>query len=159
MSDALSDWQIELLERGGLTISPAAWVLVTAEVEAPYGELLHDAFKTAEVAKLLQVSDSTVQRRRLGRKLWAVKSGSEWLFPTLQFIIDGSRQGQIQGLDKVVPALPKSLHPLAVAGFLTTPQPGLHGKSRLMSPLQWLRCGGDPRLVVEAAEAVRWMGI
>ncbi|SHT82704.1 Uncharacterised protein [Mycobacteroides abscessus subsp. massiliense] len=159
MNWALSDWQIELLERGGLKVSSTPVEAPSAELEKVHRALLHGAFTTAEVARILQVGESAVQQRRRDCTLWAVQNGSEWRFPVLQFISDGSVGGQIRGLDLVFSALPKSLSPLAVAGFLTTPQLGLQKKTRLLSPLEWLCDGGDARLVVNVAEAVGWMGI
>lgn len=159
MSWVLSDWQVELLRRGGLTISSSDGAVAVAELEAAHRELMCNALTTAEVAKLLQVHESEVQERREDRTLWAVRIGNEWYFSTLPFIGNGPRHELLRGLDQVFPALPESLDPLSVAGFLTTPQPGLQGRTRLMSPLEWLRDGGDPQRVVGAAEAVGWIGI
>lgn len=159
MSWALADWQVELLRRGGLAISPTAGALAVAELEATYRELLRDAFTTAEVAKLLRLPESEVRQRREDRALWAIQSSNDWRFPRLQFIVNGPRREQLRGLDQVFPTLPGSLHPLSVAGFLTTPQPGLIQLDQPVTPMEWLSTGGDPQLVRDAAQAVQWTGL
>lgn len=159
MSWALADWQVELLQRGGLAISTTAGASAAAELEATCRELLRGAYTTAEVAKLIRLPEAEVRQRSEDRTLLAIDSGNEWRFPTLQFIGYGSRRELLQGLDQVLPALPESLHPLSVAGFLATPQPGLLRKTQLVTPLEWLATGGDLQPVLDAAHAVQWTGL
>ena len=59
-------------------------------------------------------------------------------------------------LEAWLPVLPADLHPLSVAGFLTTPQPDLRIGGRPVSPLEWLRSGGDVDPVLSVAEAADW---
>ncbi|WP_157930987.1 hypothetical protein [Mycobacteroides abscessus] len=139
-------------------IGPTDRALVAAQLEAEYRQLMCDAFTSMEVAKMLRVSVTRVQQRHRDRSLWAVQEGNESRFPALQFVSNGQRRGQIRGLDQVFPVLPESLHPLSVAGFLTTPQPGLIRMGQLVTPIQWLGAGGDKRLAVAVAESVKWAG-
>lgn len=157
----LTQGQMALLERGGLRMSgnTASAAIAATELVAAHATLVNTAYTTAQVAELLGVRDARVRQRRADRTLWAIQNGNEWLFPALQFITDGPRRGQIRGLDRVLPALPESLHPLSVAGFLLTPQPGLNRQNQLNTPLEWLSTGGDPQPVIEAARAVQWAGL
>lgn len=158
-SSMLTEDQIALLERGGLTGSRTAGAIAATSLLAAHGALLKDAYTTAEAAELLGVRQSRIRQRRGDRSLWAIQNGSEWLFPALQFNTESPRRGQIRGLDKVFPALPEFLHPMAVAGFLTTPQPGLLRKGQLVTPLEWLSDGGDAQQVIDSAAAVEWAGV
>ncbi len=63
---------------------------------------------------------------------------------------------QIRGLDRVFAALPHDLHPVAVAGFLRTPHPDLTLGGRPVTPLEWLRSGGDLTPVLRLVEAADW---
>lgn len=157
----LTQAQMTLLERGGLRMSgnTASAAIAATELVAAHATLVNTAYTTSQVAELLNVRDSRVRQRRADRTLWAIQNGNEWLFPALQFTTDGPRKGQIRGLDRVLPALPENLHPLSVAGFLTTPQPGLIRKGQLVTPLEWLATGGDLQPVFDAAHAVQWTGL
>lgn len=165
-SSMLTESQVSLLERGGLRMggNTASAAIAATELVAAHATLVTTAYTTAQVAEMLGVRDSRVRQRRADRTLWAIQSGNEYLFPAMQFIdfqfvTDSPRRSQIRGLDRVLPALPESLHPLSVAGFLTTPQPGLIRKGELVTPLEWLSTGGDPQPVLDAAHTVQWAGL
>jgi hypothetical protein len=68
---------------------------------------------------------------------------------------DGSPTRQVRGLDQVLKALPGGLHPVAIAGFLRTPQPELFA-GRSMSPVEWLREGSEVAAAVTAAADADW---
>ena len=115
------------------------------------------AFTADEVATGLGVSASRVRQKRLAGELWAIPDGQTWLFPMLQFETgdNGGPARQVRGLDQVFKALPSDLHPVAVAGFLRTPQPDLF-QGRPMTPVEWLRDGGDVDQAVTAAANADW---
>ena len=50
---------------------------------------------------------------------------------------------------------PADLHPVAVAGFLRTPQADLF-QGRPMTPVEWLREGGDVDQAIAAAANTDW---
>src|SRR6478736_1431605 len=102
------------------------------------------------------VSDSRVRQRRADRTLWAIEDAGGWLFPALQFENTDGRRRQIRHLDQVLPAIPTDMHPLAVARLLTTAQPDLVVDGQPVSPLQWLRDGGDVRAVRTILAAAAW---
>lgn len=98
-----------------------------------------------------------MRQKRLAGELWAIPDGQSWVFPVLQFETgdNGGPTRQVRGLDQVLKALPRDLHPVAVAGCLRTPQADLF-HDRPMTPIGWLRAGGDIDRAVTAAAAVDW---
>ena len=135
-----------------------AYARVTLEAAGHTARLLSTAYSAHEVADLLGVTDSRVRQRRGDRTLWAIEDGGAWVFPALQFEDAGGRRGQIRHLDQVLPAIPVDVHPLAVARLLTTAQPDLVVDGQQVSPLQWLRDGGDVEVVRTIVEAADWAG-
>jgi len=95
----------------------------------------------------------------LARELGAIPDGQTWLSPITQFEIvpkTGLPFRQVRGLAEVFKAPPVDLHPVAIDGFLHTPQAELQRGDRAQTPLDWLRYGGDVLAVVAAAQACDW---
>jgi len=154
---ALTEHEARLLDDAGFTEDFGAFVASDTETVSEVARLAVTAFTAEEVATGLGISASRVRQKRLARELWAIPDGRSWVFPVPQFETDdsGGPTRLVRGLDRVLAALPADLHPLAVAGFLTTPQGSLY-TDRAMTPLEWLRAGGDVGEAVAAAGAVDW---
>lgn len=120
---------------------------VTADSARAYLRLLADSLSTGEAASRLGISDSRVRQRAAARQLYGLRVGGEWRFPSWQFM----EHGMVPGLDRVLPRLAPTLHPLSVSGFLSTPQPELVIGARAVTPLRWLATGGDAEPVAELA--------
>lgn len=105
----------------------------------------------------LGISSSRVRQKRLAGELWAMPDGQGWLFPMVQFETDdkGGPCREVRGLGQVFKALPAGIHPVAIAGFLRTPQPDLF-HDRPMTPVEWLCDGGDIDQAVIAAANTDW---
>lgn len=128
-------------------------------VDAHIRMLLRSAYTAKEVAAGLSISLSRVHRQRRVRALWGIDHAHTWRFPAVQFIVAAGRPvRQVRGLDLVFRALPTDLHPLAINGFLHTPQPDLAIGGELASPLDWLRAGQPATAVVTSAAALHWYG-
>jgi hypothetical protein len=153
---ALSEVDAALFDEADFAEDEAAYARVTVETLGHTARLISTAYSAGEAAELLGVNESRVRQRRADRTLWAIEDRGGWVFPALQFEHDAGRRGQIRGLDRVLKALPADLHPLSIAGFLTTPQPDLTVGTQPASPLDWLRSGGDVRLLLTLAEAADW---
>ncbi|SPT52623.1 Uncharacterised protein [Actinomyces bovis] len=98
------------------------------------------SLSTKEVAALLHKDPSSITRAA-GHKLYAYHTGRALRFPTWQFI-----EGRpLPGLSSVVPQLRPGLAPATVAARMTTADPELLDG---LSPVDWLRQGGDPSEVV-----------
>lgn len=107
-----------------------------------------DSLSVEQAAELLLVDRSRVRHRVRDRALYGFKIGGNLRLPTWQF----HGHGPIPGLRAVLAALPTDLHPLEVAGFMTTPDPDLSVADEPLSPRGWLTGGGDVATVVELIE-------
>ena len=153
---ALSDDEAALYDEVDFAEDDSAYARVTLAAAGHTARLISTAYSANEVAELLGVSASRVRQRRLDRTLWAIEDAGGWVFPALQFENADGRRRQIRHLDQVLPAIPADLHPLAVARLLNTPQADLAVEGKPVSPLQWLRDGGDVRAVRTLITAADW---
>ncbi|OYN78929.1 hypothetical protein [Mycolicibacterium sphagni] len=153
----LTEDEARLLDDADFIEDHDAFVATGTEAAGRRAHLAVTAFTADEVAAGLGVSASRVRQKRLARELWAIPDGHTWVFPVLQFETGdgGGPTRQVRGLDQVFKALPPELHPLAVAGFLQTPQPNLF-QGRAMTPVEWLRDGGGVDQALAAAASTDW---
>ena len=105
-------------------------------------ELVAGSLGIAEAALLLGVDRSRVSQRLSAGSLWSFRLGRGRRLPRWQFTPDGR---SLPGLDVVVAAIPAELSPGSVAGFMSTPQPELEGRT----PIAHLAGGGEPATVAE----------
>jgi hypothetical protein len=85
------------------------------------------------------VDSSRVRQLLSDRQLLAIKAGGEWRILDIMFI--GSRL--VPNIGLVVQAFPRELPVLAAATWLTIPESDLELDGKPVSPLEWLRAGGD----------------
>lgn len=149
-ASTFAEIEARLLAQGGLDLAPArdhepdvalrtATALAVIEVEGA---------TVAEVAAALHVSPARIRQRALERTLYAIRVDDEWRLPRWQFGDDGR---PIPGIATVVAALSRGVHPVAVWRFLSEPNPDLEMLDEPVSPLEWLRTGGDPAPVAAVA--------
>jgi hypothetical protein len=153
---ALPEAEAALFDKSDFAEDERAYARVTVETLGRTARLISTAYTAGEAAERLGVNESRIRQRRADRTLWAIEDRGGWVFPALQFDDEPGRRGQIRGLEQVLRVLPANLHPLSVAGFLTTPQPDLRVGDQPVSLLEWLRSGGDVRPVLDVAEAADW---
>lgn len=107
--------------------------------------LTEATLSAAQVAALLGRSESTIRHHSSAHRLYAFLHENRLRFPDWQFI-----EGHIvPGLDKVLPSMSAEVHPEAVTGFFTHPNPDLTIDGDPVSPVHWLAEGRDPRPVAE----------
>ncbi|MUL78962.1 hypothetical protein [Mycolicibacterium sp. CBMA 226] len=156
----LSARDAQLLDDAGFREGPYC-VIGSGTAVTRYVEGLGvSSFTVDDVTTGLDLSAPQVQRMRVAGELWAILDQQVWLFPVIQFDIDsvtGDPVRQVRGLAEVLKALPADLHPVAIEGFLRTPQPDLYC-GRAQTPLDWLREGGDIDAVVAIALSSDWYG-
>lgn len=115
--------------------------------------LARGSLSVEQAATLLGVDASRVRHRVRDRALYGFKIGAGLRLPTWQFEGDAP----IPGLRAVLAALPTDVHPLEVAGFMTTPDPDLTVGDEPLNVRDWLLGGGDVIAVVELiAHADAW---
>lgn len=153
----LTDAEAEALERGGFSLDQpdlgADDPLVRSA--ADYAALLKTGSTTSQAAKRLGVDPSRIRQRLTSEppSLYGLRVGSGWCLPEIQF----SGDDLVPGIDRVIGALDRSLHPVAVFRWLTTPQadlsldPTASGVDQRVSPRDWLLCGGPVEVVVAMA--------
>ena len=139
-----------LLAQGGLDLEPMRPgepdVLIRTATSLAVMEV--KAAPVAEVATAISVTRARVRQRALERTLYAVRVDDEWRFPRWQFDEDGQ---PLPGLAGVVPAFPRDVHPVAVQRFMSEPSPDLEILDEAVSPIEWLRSGGDPEPIAAVA--------
>ena len=149
------DRDARLLDAADFRESSAEAFLADIEITKRISHLVATAFTVDEVAEGLRITGAQVHRKRLKRQLWGITDGQSWMLPTLQFEShnDCGPLRVIPGIDQVFKALPEDLHPLAVEGFLSTPQPDLY-TNHPVTPREWLHNGRDIATVITVASAV-----
>jgi len=109
-----------------------------------YLDILASGLSVAEVAARLDVTGSRVRQLLGQRRLYGIRPrGRSWVIALWQFYGDGL----LPGIELVNRGIPEDCHPLAVDGFFRTEQPELGD----ITPLEWLRQGGDPTTVLALA--------
>jgi hypothetical protein len=142
------------LARGGVgAVSADETRLVEAQSAAAYQQLRAESLGVEEAARRLGVNTSRIRQRLAARSLYGVKDGNAWLLPAFQFV----GNGLVPGIQDVLRRLPEGLSPLAVARWLTLPNPDLptrDDEERPLSPRQWLLEGNPPGPAAELAAAL-----
>jgi hypothetical protein len=123
---------------------------------AEYAALLASSLSVEQTASLLGIDSSRVRHRLADRTLYGIKDRGAWRLPAFQL----AGQGVVPGLERALPRLPRDLHPLAVLGWLTRPNPDLYldADETPVSPLDWLRAGHNPERVARLAPGVGQLG-
>lgn len=108
---------------------------------ATLSDTLASAFTLEQVADFLRLSRSRLLHRLTDRSLWAFTVRGRRYLPRWQFT---DARKVIPGLAQMVPAIPATLHPLAVDSFMTSPHPDFDGHTQV----EWLTSGGDPSALI-----------
>lgn len=98
------------------------------------------------LAQFLGVNRSRVSQRISDRSLYAFTGvGGERFFPRWQF---GDHK-ILAGLRAVFSALDPKIHPLVVDHWARTPSVDLEVEGEKLTPILWVRTGGDPERLLE----------
>jgi hypothetical protein len=120
-----------------------------ARTTAEYAVLRDTSITASEASRKLGVDPSRVRQLLAARKIYGLLIRGAWKIPIFQF--DDAHL--LPGLEEVMPALPKDLHPIGIYHWFTTPNPDLvsEDSERELSPREWLLTGRSPRVVAELA--------
>jgi hypothetical protein len=146
---SLTKAEAAVLESGGADLSPRedGDPDPLAPMAARYGALLATSLSVPEAAARLGVDASRVRHRLADGSLFGIRLRSGWRLPSFQFDDDGV----VAGIDVVVQAVPDDVHPVALWSWLEASSVDLVLSGRPVSPLRWLRSGGDPAVVAALA--------
>lgn len=119
-------------------------------------ELLESSWSLDLAAEMLGISRSRVSHRISSRSLYAFTLQGRRYVPQWQFVAASRGERGVEpipGLARIVPLIPRDLHPLAVRAFMETPLEDLDGKA----PATFLLSHGPVEAVEELLVALaRW---
>ncbi|MCK5796091.1 MAG: hypothetical protein KAI47_02855 [Deltaproteobacteria bacterium] len=151
---ALTDEEFAVLKAGGFDPSKTRRSSEPfARGIADYASLVANSLSVSDAAKHLKVEASRVRQRLGDRTAYGFKYRGTWKLPSFQF----DKNGLVPDIDLVTRSLPTDLHPVAVLTWFTSPNvdlPSPGSKDAPMSPLDWLRSGNEPKIIVELATAL-----
>ena len=147
----LTEKEIEILKEGGFDstqLTEEQQISISAERKLK--ELINTGISVDEAASLLKVSRLEVEEYISERSLYAVSTDSGPILLEFQF----SEEGLLPGITSVNRAFPEDIHPVAVNGFLSNPDPDLVIGDKSVSPLDWLKNGENPEPVINVAKSL-----
>lgn len=119
-------------------------------------ELMESSWSLEFAAGMMGISRSRVSHRISSQTLYAFTLQGRRYVPQWQFVVasSGERGAEpIPGLARIVPLIPRDLHPLAVRAFMETPLEDLDEKS----PTTFLLSHGPVEVIEELLVALgRW---
>ena len=114
---------------------------------AAFEALVANSLTVPEAAARLGVHTARVLQRLKQRSLYGVKIGRDWRLPAFQF----TEHGEVPNIGKVLTRIDPEIHPVAVVTWITSPDPDFWIGNRNVSPVEWLRSGGNPDLAARLA--------
>ena len=150
----LTDTECEVLAKGGVRLDAEPQGDPLAATMIQFAALISTSLTTKEAAQRLGVPESRVRQMVARRTLYGVLLNSRRRIPAFQF---AQGDGLVPNIAKVNAALPEDLHPVEVQAWYTQPHADLFVGDDLdacISPLDWLRSGGEVNRVVQLA---RWL--
>ena len=150
-SRELTEAEREVLINGGVRLDAEPQGDPLAATTAQFAALVSTSLTTKQAAKRLGVPESRVRQMIARRTLYSVLLNSRRRIPAFQFT---QRGGLVPNITKVNAALPEDLHPVEVQAWYTQPHADLFVGDDVdarVSPLHWLRSGGDLNRVVQLA--------
>ncbi|MEE2058013.1 hypothetical protein [Rhodococcus artemisiae] len=153
---ALSEHDAQVLADPGFTADPAAAASARVDRDIRMANLVATSLSVADAADRLGVTPAKVRQRIGEGTLWAFDSGRNRLLPPAQF----TAAGGVPHLEKVMPQVPKVLHPLTLQALLTRPQQALLVEGRPVSIVAWLTgsagAAADIDQVLDVIDAAEW---
>jgi hypothetical protein len=147
-----------LLDEAGLSEKQPEGLGALERSRIEFEILLRESVTLTDAAKLLGVSTGRLRQRLQQRSLYGMKERAAWRLPRFQF--DPHKKGTlVRGIDKVLPHISPSAHPLAVEKWFSMPHPDLviaimGDDETRVTPLAWLSAGKPPEEVAELAREI-----
>ena len=166
LSSELTAAERGVLIKGGVRLNTEPAGDPLAATTAQFSALVSTSLTTKEAAARLSMPESRIRRMIARRTLYSILLDNRRHIPAFQFARrDGSRRGAgpsrtlgggalTPNIGKVNAALPDDLHPVEVLAWYTQPHADLFMGDDVdarISPLDWLRSGGNVDRVVQLA--------
>ena len=148
--DELTPSELALLDRAGVDVEEHPDRKDPMMVYATeFGAILATSLSATRAGERLGgVTAVRVRQMIRERSLYALRLEGRWRIPIFQF----QDEGLVPNIVAVNPVLPRTLDPVSVLRWYTRPDPELEATGGdVLCPLDWLRAGMDPALVVKLA--------
>ena len=165
-SRELTEAEREVLIKGGVRLNAEPEGDPLATTTAQFAALVSTSLTAKEAAARLGIPESRVRRMIARRTLYSVLLDNRRHIPAFQFAQQGSPMERarpspaaaegalVPNIGKVNAALPEDLHSVEVQAWYTQPHTDLFlgdDVDARVSPLDWLRSGGDVDRVAQLA--------
>lgn len=150
----LTEAEREALIDGGVLLDAEPAGDPLAATTAQFAALVSTSLTTKNAAKRLDTPESRVRQLIARRTLYSVLLNGRRRIPIFQFT---RRGGLVPNIAKVNAALAEDLHPVEVQAWYTQPHTDLFIGDEVearLSPLDWLRSGGDVSKVAHLARSL-----
>lgn len=147
-SDELTESEQAVLHQGGVNLAQSMTRDLLAETAIKYAALIESGLSTKDVAVRLDIPESQVRQMISRRTLYSILLNNRRYVPLFQFEDTGP---MVSNISKVNVALPSDLHPVEVYQWYAEADLELFFGDDIdttMSPLAWLRSGGDTKKLV-----------
>lgn len=147
-SNELTESEQTVLRHGGVNLDRSTTRDLLAETAIKYAALIESGLSTKDVATRLNIPESQVRQMISRRTLYSILLNNRRYIPLFQFEESGPL---VPNIFKVNSALANNLHPVEVYQWYTEPDQELFlgdDIDAIMSPLAWLRSGGDTKKLV-----------
>lgn len=147
-SDELTESEQAVLRQGGVNLAQSTTRDLMAETAIKYAALIESGLSTKDVANRLDITESQVRQMVSRKTLYSILLNNRRYVPIFQFEDTGP---MVSNISKVNAALPSDLHPVEVYQWYTEADLELFlgdDIDSIMSPLAWLRSGGDTKKLV-----------
>lgn len=141
-----------VLREGGVNLDAIPGRDPLTETAVQYAAIIESSLTTKKAAKQMGRPESQVRQMIARRALYSILLDNRRYIPLFQFEKDGSL---VVNITKVNAALHPDLHPVEVHDWYTQANPDLFAGDDIdatMSPLSWLRGGGDVKKLVMLAQ-------
>lgn len=147
-SDELTESEQSVLRQGGVNLDRSTTRDLMAETAVKYAALIESGLSTKDAAIRLDIPESQVRQMISRKTLYSILLNNRRYIPLFQFEDTGTL---VPNIAKVNVALPSDLHPVEVYQWYTEADLELYlgdDIDTIMSPLAWLRSGGDTKKLV-----------
>jgi len=150
-SGELTPAERAVLKEGGVDLEATPKRDPLAETAVQFAAMIQSSPTTKEIAHRLGIPESQVRQMIARRTLYSILLNNRRYIPLFQFEKDGAL---VPNITKVNATLSPDLHPVEVYDWYTQPDPDLFlgdDVDATLSPLSWLRSGGDVKKLVMLA--------